>query len=151
MGDLRNAGKPPAPVGPSFVSHHSHNNAVVRGREPTGNIALDGSPKRTTDVMVHPGMMTKSPVTGKLHTHAFDRDYFNFDAGSPLKAGPPAGKRLPPVAISPTMRSRTSPRLSNDQHFALGKIVLDNATKSGGTPADELGIGKSIPDTVSEN
>jgi hypothetical protein len=149
--DLRITEKPAAPIGPSFVSHHSHGAGThVEGHAVLGNIARDGAPKRHTDVMVNPGMVAKSRKTGLLHTHAHSIDYTDSDPGNPLKAGPPRGKDLRPVPIKPGMRSRTSPGLTNDVHFALGKIAMDNATKSGGTPAHELGIGKLNP-TVEEN
>jgi hypothetical protein len=140
MDDLRNAGKPVAPINPAFVNHAAHGEGPhVRGHAGS-TIATNGAPKRQYPVHVHSGMIAKSRKTGQLHVNAHSVDCAEqANPGNPLRSPLlPIGKNLHPVAIKPGMRSRTSPGLTNDQHFALGRLALEHATKSGGTPADEL-------------
>lgn len=102
------------------ISHESHGLADRVGRK-TGNVALDGAPKRVTQVPVHGGMHRTTgtnigaPVTAPLSSIP--------DASNPLASDPTTvNSKQHAVPVSPGMRSRTSPH-----DPALGKAILAEA------------------------
>jgi len=108
-------------------------------------------PKRahTQNVPIHSGMVTKSRATGQWHWGADSMGRYDADPASPL-GSPPIQKRLTPPMIKPGMKSQQSPQLSEDQHFALGKSILDSATADPHNPLYGSTPSRQLPGTVSE-
>lgn len=126
-------------------SHFSHGEADTAGHHLPGNIARDGAPKRVTATAVHPGMTRRvqgqTIVAGGHEAAALDAlsgqtivpgnikstpgfGNAGTTGGNPL-ATPPGSKNLKAAAVSPGMRSRTSPHSSE-----LGAAILRAALKN---------------------
>jgi hypothetical protein len=103
---------------------------------------------------VNNAMTTKSRRTGE-HFVGVGGDgisAYDADPGTNPLGGAPRGKVLTPVAISPGMKSQSSQGpLTNDEHFALGKKVLDEAgDASSANDRQALGLG-TLPATTTED
>lgn len=125
---------------------------AFKGRAVPGNIARDGAPKFHHDVPVHGAMNAKSRRTGEHFDGVGGDGISRYDAnpGTNPTLGPPAGKRLSPVRIAPTMRSRTSPGLTNDLHVQLGRAILDEARSASSVDDRLYGVG-SLPSSTDED
>jgi len=106
-------------------TEHAHTSGL-------NNIARSGTvAKRSSDpVPVHGGMHHVGP-NGEFNAGISATAAAAALAGDKLPTDPPTiGKRLSPPAISPGMRSRTSPGLNDDAHRELGARVLAEAKGS---------------------
>lgn len=146
------------PVGhPAAMASHPHAVPSRAGMVDHTNVHADlgkqPKPKRalTTSPPIAGGMTAKSRRTGEHFHNIGGQDLSRFDAAGPDPlAGPPAGKRLSPVKIAPTMRSRTSPGLTNDLHVQLGRAILDEARNASSVDDRLYGVG-SLPSRTTEN
>lgn len=139
----------------------SHRNAVPNHAGMTdhtnthANLGVQPKPKRalTTSPPIAGGMQAKSRRTGE-HFHGLSgQDLSRYDANGPDPMAPGAPrKRLTEPGITPTMRSRTSPGLTDEHFRALGKLLLSTAAAS---PDDKAalahyGVG-TLPSSTTEN
>jgi hypothetical protein len=143
------------PGEPGLSVHHDPNDARV-GDDMSNHpsIARRAGAKRLTPVPTHNAMITKSRRTGEHFVGVGGDGISAYDAnpGTNPLGGAPRGKDLKPVAISPGMKSQSiKGPLTNDEHFALGKKVLNQAgDASSANDRAALGIG-TLPATVKEN
>ncbi|HUI12572.1 MAG TPA: hypothetical protein VL048_03775 [Xanthobacteraceae bacterium] len=137
------------------IEHDVH---VAEGMKRTYSGGIDprvgAVAKHQGPVPVHGAMAAKSRRTGE-HFDGVGGDgisRYDADPGTNPTLGPPVGKRLTEPAITPTMRSRTSPGLTGEHFRMLGKLLLSTATAS---PDDKAalahyGIG-TLPSSTTEN
>ena len=147
-----------AKPGEAGLVSHPHSLPKAGGMEEVTAVkaTLGKAPKikraYTDPVPMHNGPTAKSRRTGE-HFHGLSgQDLSRYDAnpGDDPLAGAPRGKVLTPVALSPGMKSRTSPALTNELHFARGKKMLDQAgDASSANDRQALGIG-TLPATTTE-
>lgn len=97
------------------------------------DLGVAPKPKRalTTSPPITGGMQAKSRRDGQYFHGLSGQDLSRYDADGPDPlSGAPVAKRLTEPAITPTMRSRTSPGLTDEHFRALGKLLLSTATAS---------------------
>jgi hypothetical protein len=134
-----------APGEAGLISHRHAVPKVNGVRDVTSVTATLGKaplPKRAhlESPPIHNGMNAKSRRDGTHFSGLSGQDLSRYDAnpGDDPLVGAPRGKDLKPVALTPGMKSQTSPALTNDVHFALGKAALAEAKMS---PDDKMACG----------
>lgn len=127
------------------LAGHSTEKAAL-GKAPLHKRAFTETPE------IHSGMNAKSRSDGTHFAGLSGQDLSRYDADGPNPlSGPPRGKRLSPVAISPGMRSRTNEDQPLIPAADLAKAVMDEAADNS-APDDRraLGIG-TLADHVTED
>jgi len=134
----------------TFTNHNSHGQHQL-ALDPTRprTVAVDDRPRRGYSVQIHGGMVSKSPHDGSLHVNPSSHEN-DSNPQSPLKAGPPLGKRLTPVQPHPGMRSRTSDAHLGDNLAQESKAMLGLAHMDSCDRFAFQNTGR-IPDQTEEN